>query len=176
MLWRNVCLNVFFNIRCCRVVSWVVLGRSWLLLWCSWVAFGCFWDALGSLLGRFWSLLGEFSGMLGALGSSWGALGALLGDFVLIFFCIGVSLAPFGRFGVGFLVYFRSIFNFFVWFFVYSLIFFCIWSDRDNSMKTSKKPRKNNGFSMILPSGRFQRYRTKQQTEIKFCEEIFVWM
>ena len=109
---------------------------------------------------------------VGFLGASWGALG----HFECVFERIWVSLAPFGRFGVGFFVYLR--WNFHLFFVICRLFvdIFCISSDRNNSSKTSKKPRKNNGFSMILPSGRFQQYRTKQQTEIKICEEIFVWM
>ena len=47
---------------------------------------------------------------VGFLGASWGALG----HFECVFERIWVSLAPFGRFGVGFLVYFRSNFHFFV--------------------------------------------------------------
>ena len=45
---------------------------------------------------------------VGLLGASWGALG----HFACVFERVWVSLAPFGRFGVGFLVYFRSNFHF----------------------------------------------------------------
>jgi len=41
-------------------------------------------------------------------------------------------------------------------------------------MKTSKKLKKNFGFSMILPSWRFKQFRTKQQNEIKICAKMFV--
>ena len=105
---------------------------------------------------------GAWFGLCGAhvgnLGASWGALGHFGGVVERIW----VSLAPFGRFGVGFFVYLR--WNFHLFFVIFRLFvdIFCISSDRDNSSKTSTKPRKNNGFSTILSSGRFQRCRTKQ--------------
>ena len=120
----------------------------------------------------FGAWFGPCGAHVGNLGASWGALGHFGGVVERIW----VSLAPFGRFGVGFFVYLR--WNFHLFFVIFRLFvdIFCISNDRDNSSKTSTKPRKNNGFSTILPSERFQRCRTKQQTEIKFCEEIFVWM
>ena len=45
---------------------------------------------------------------VGLLGASWGALG----HFACVFERVWVSLALFGRFGIGFLVYFRSNFGF----------------------------------------------------------------
>ena len=64
-------------------------------------------DTCAADLGAWFGPCGAHVGFLGA---SWGALG----HFECVFERIWVSLAPFGRFGVGFLVYFRSIFNFFV--------------------------------------------------------------
>ena len=57
----------------------------------------------------FGSWFGPCGAHVGNLGASWGALGHFGGVVERIW----VSLAPFGRFGVGFLVYFRSIFHFF---------------------------------------------------------------
>ena len=57
--------------------------------------FGCWFGPCGAHVGN--------------LGASWGALGHFGGVVERIW----VSLAPFGRFGVGFLVYLRSIFHFF---------------------------------------------------------------
>ncbi len=70
----------------------------------------------------FGAWFGPCGAHVGNLGASWGALGHFGGVVERIW----ISLAPFGRFGVGFLVYFRSILYFFVRFFVYSLMFFCI--------------------------------------------------
>ena len=58
----------------------------------------------------FGSWFGPCGAHVGLLGASWGALG----HFACVFERVWVSLAPFGRFGVGFLVYFRSNFEFFV--------------------------------------------------------------
>ena len=51
--------------------------------------------------------LGHVGFMFGLLGASWGALG----HFACVFERVWGSLAPFGRFGVGFLVYFLSNFR-----------------------------------------------------------------
>ena len=56
----------------------------------------------------FGAWFGPCGAHVGNLGASWGALG----HFECVFERIWVSLAPFGRFGVGFFVYLRSIFNF----------------------------------------------------------------
>ena len=115
---------------------------------------------LGEVTGAadFGPWFGPCGAYVGNLGASWGALGHFGGVVERIW----VSLAPFGRFGVGFFVYLR--WNFHLFFVIFRLFvdIFCISSDRDNSSKTSTKPRKNNGFSTILSSGRFQRCRTKQ--------------
>ena len=58
----------------------------------------------------FGSWFGPCGARVGLLGASWGALGHFAGLFERVW----GSLASFGRFGVGFLVYFRSIFYFFV--------------------------------------------------------------
>ena len=56
----------------------------------------------------FGAWFGPCGAHVGNLGASWGALGHFGGVVERIW----ISLAPFGRFGVGFLVYFRSIFDF----------------------------------------------------------------
>ena len=58
-------------------------------------------------------VLGVGLGHVGLMLASWALLGALLGVFECVFERVWVSLAPFGRFGVGFLVYFRSIIIYF---------------------------------------------------------------
>ena len=62
---------------------------------------------LGRVTGAadFGAWFGPCGALVGNLGASWGALG----HFGSVVERIWVSLAPFGRFGVGFLVYFRSI-------------------------------------------------------------------
>ena len=90
----------------------------------------------------FFNGFGPCGAHVGFLGASWGALG----HFACVFERVWGSLAPFGRFGIGFLVYFRSNFHLF---FVICRLFvdiFCISSDRDNSMKTLKKRRKKQWF------------------------------
>ena len=65
---------------------------------------------LGEVTGAadFGAWFGPCGALVGNLGASWGALRYFGGVVERIW----VSLAPFGRFGVGFLVYFRSMLNF----------------------------------------------------------------
>ena len=90
---RDCCVHFYFARVLLDALSVPPLGQ---VLGVGAVDFGCWFGPCGA--------------HVGFLGASWGALG----HFECVFERIWVSLAPFGRFGVGFLVYFRSIFNFFV--------------------------------------------------------------
>ena len=68
--------------------------------------------SLGRVTGAadFGAWFGPCGAYVGNLGASWGALGHFGGVVERIW----ISLAPFGRFGVGFLVYLRSNFIYFL--------------------------------------------------------------